>query len=202
MPIAYYRLHKNCEVALWRIEEDASFFIQKLKEEQFPTGKGDLIKHPEKALQWYASRFLLIHSYPAAIDIYKDRKPHLFNGPQISFSHSGHYVGVLISRSFSGLDIQLFDEKLHRIKGKFTDDYEVETVKTASNLASLSLIWSVKEAIFKHYGTGVPFKSIRIKSYNPVENTAEAELNRDGRMVGHRLQADFIGEMSLAYLLE
>jgi phosphopantetheinyl transferase len=202
MPIAYYRLHSSCEVALWRIEEEASFFRQKLVEEAFPTKRGDQIKHPEKALQWYASRFLLIQSYPAAIDIYKDRKPHLFNGPHISFSHSGHYVGVLISRRSSGLDIQLFDEKLLKIKDKFTDSEEVEGLKTANTLASLALIWSVKEAIFKHYGTGVPFKSIVIKSYDPIENSVIAEVARGSKTISHHLQADFIGEMSLAYLIE
>lgn len=202
MPLAYYRSHPECEVALWKIEEEKSFFRKLLIEEGFPTEKGDQIKHEEKAIQWYASRYLLLHSYPAAIDYYRDRKPHLYNGPLISFSHTGQFVGVLISQTVSGLDIQLFDDKLNRIKDKFTSNSEISSVKTSGKLATLSLIWSVKEAIFKHYGTGVPFKSIHIKSYDPIENIVIAELERDGKFFIHRLQADFIGEMSLAYLIE
>ncbi|MGB6034818.1 MAG: hypothetical protein WBG42_01025, partial [Cryomorphaceae bacterium] len=76
MPLHYYRSHSDCEVTLWKIAEEASFFREKLVEEGFPTEPGDAIARPEKALQWYASRFLLITSHPAAIDFYQERKPH------------------------------------------------------------------------------------------------------------------------------
>ncbi|MEM9052787.1 MAG: 4'-phosphopantetheinyl transferase superfamily protein, partial [Bacteroidota bacterium] len=102
----------------------------------------------------------------------------------------------------SGLDIQRFDDKLIKIKSKFTTDKEVDRITTHSEIASLSLIWSVKEAIFKRYGTGVPFLSINIISYDPIKNIVMAELERGKRVVTHRLQADFIGDMSLAYVLE
>jgi 4'-phosphopantetheinyl transferase len=151
MPLSYYRSHLNCEVTLWEITEESSFFRERLIQEGFPTELGDAIARPEKALQWYASRFLLITSHPAAIDFYKERKPHLFNGPKISFSHSDKIVGVMLSQKNAGLDVQVFNEKLKRIKEKFTNSQELSRIKAPTELAALSLTWSIKEAVFKYY---------------------------------------------------
>jgi len=202
MPLHYYRSHDSCEVILWRIEENLDFFRERLVKEGFPTAQGDSIKHAEKAIQWFASRYLLIETHPAAIDYYIRRKPYLRYGPKISFSHSGENVGVLFSKSDSGLDLQIFDEKLIRIKEKFTTGKEIMLVKAQSEIASLALIWSIKEAIFKRYGTGVPFLSIEILEYDAIGNKAIAQLNKDENVIIHRLQVDLIGDMSLAYVLE
>lgn len=202
MPLHYYRSHPNCEVTLWKITEEASFFRERLVDEGFPTETGDEIARPEKAIQWYASRFLLITSHPAAIDFYKKRKPHLTNGPKISFSHSDQIVGVMLSQNSAGLDVQVFDEKLKRIRDKFTTAEELARVKAASELAALSLTWSVKEAVFKYYGTGVPFKSVKIENHDPVTNMVRVSLPRQGDRVIHHLFGDFLDDLSLAYVLE
>ncbi|MGB3464085.1 MAG: 4'-phosphopantetheinyl transferase superfamily protein, partial [Cyclobacteriaceae bacterium] len=173
-----------------------------LIDEGFPTAPGDAIARPEKALQWFASRFLLITSHPAAIDFYKERKPHLYNGPKISFSHSEKMVGVMLSQKSAGLDVQVFDEKLKRIRDKFTTSQEVWRIKAPSELAALSLAWSVKEAVFKYYGTGVPFKSIAIENHNPITNMVRVSLLRDGKTIVHKLFGDFLDDLSLAYVLE
>lgn len=202
MPLSYYRSHSECEVTLWKITEEAGFFREKLIEEGFPTEPGDAIARPEKALQWYASRFLMITSHPAAIDFYKERKPHLYNGPKISFSHSDKMVGVMLSQKNAGLDVQVFDEKLKRIQDKYTTSQEIWRVKAPSELAALSLTWSVKEAVFKYYGTGVPFKSVMIENHNPITNIVRASLLREGKTIVHKLFGDFLDDMSLAYVLE
>jgi phosphopantetheinyl transferase len=202
MPLHYYRSHENCEVTLWKISESKSFFRDTLIKEGFPTDGGDGIARKDKALQWYASRYLLVISHPAAIDFYKERKPHLFNGPKISFSHSENIVGLLLSQKNAGLDVQVFNEKLERIFDKFTTADEVEKVKAPSELAALSLTWSVKEAVFKYYGTGVPFKSVKIISHDPVSNIIEVLLEREDQNVTHKLFADFLDNLSLAYVLE
>jgi len=202
MPLHYYRSHHNCEVTLWKITEEATFFREALVQEGFPTEQGDRIAREEKALQWYASRYLLLTSHPAAIDYYKERKPHLFNGPKISFSHSEDIVGLLLSQNNAGLDVQVFNEKLERIKDKFTSAEELKLIRANSDLSALSLTWSVKEAIFKYYGTGVPFKSVKITNHDPVTNMVKVNLKRDGKDVMHKLHADFLENLSLAYVLE
>lgn len=202
MPLSYYRSHADCEVTLWKITEEAAYFRERLIEEGFPTEPGDAIARPEKALQWYASRFLLITSHPAAIDFYQERKPHLYNGPKISFSHSDRIVGVMLSQNNAGLDVQVFDEKLRRIKDKFTTTQEVWRIKAPSELAALSLTWSVKEAVFKYYGTGVPFKSVIIENHDPITNIVRVSLQRQRKTIVHKLFGDFLDDLSLAYVLE
>ena len=94
MPLVYYRSVKGAEVALWNASESTEFFRDSLQKQDFPMNPVEKIKHPEKAHQWYASRYLLCEIYPEAIQIYRDQKPFLLNGPEISFSHSQKHVAV------------------------------------------------------------------------------------------------------------
>ncbi|NEN23974.1 4'-phosphopantetheinyl transferase superfamily protein [Cryomorpha ignava] len=202
MPLLYYRSLQNAEIALWKATEHSDFFRDNLKEQDFPTDQVEQIHHPEKIHQWYASRFLLCRIYPAAIQLYSQRKPYLFNGPEISFSHSQDVVAVQISHYKSGIDVQWADPKLKVISARFLNDMDMETVKTSDEIISLSIIWSIKEAVFKYYGTGLTFKHIEVKHYDPVSDTALAVANRNGEKQTHKLIVDYIDGMSLAYVIE
>lgn len=202
MPLIYYRSLHNAEIALWKATEETGFFKENLKEQDFPTDAVEQISHPEKIHQWYASRYLLCEIYPAAIQLYSQRKPYLFNGPEISFSHSLDVVAVQISHYKSGIDVQWADPKLKLISGRFLNDSDLDTVKTSDELISLSIIWSIKEAVFKYYGTDMTFKHIEVKHYDPVSDTAVAVAHRNGNQQSHKLIVDYIDGMSLAYVIE
>ena len=202
MPLLYYRSLPNAEIALWKATEDTGFFKESLIEQDFPTHAVEQINHPEKIHQWYASRFLLCRIYPAAIQLYSQRKPYLFNGPEISFSHSQDVVAVQISHYKSGIDVQWADPKLKRISQRFLSDVDLETVKTSDEIISLSIIWSIKEAVFKYYGTDMRFKDIEVTHYDSVSDIALAAANRNGENRTHKLIVDYIDGMSLAYVIE
>jgi len=108
----------------------------------------------------------------------------------------------MLSQKNAGLDVQVFNEKLKRIKEKFTNSQELSRIKAPTELAALSLTWSIKEAVFKYYGTGVPFKSIIIENHNPITNTVRVSLQRQGKTIIHKLFGDFLDDLSLAYVLE
>ncbi len=202
MPLVYYRSHNGVEVALWKATETVEFFREKLREHDFSTAEGDAIPRPEKALQWYASRFLMVEVFPAAIPYHRQRKPHLLNGPGISLSHSGLVVGVLLTEGVAGLDVQNFTEKLERIRTKYTDEEEIGRVDAEDRLAALALVWSVKEAVFKCYGTLLPFKDISIIDHDTVRDEIIVEGVRLGEPFRHTLAADFLDDMAVAYVLE
>ncbi len=202
MPLKYYRSHAGSEVALWEAEEPLSFFAEALHEQEFPTAPGSEIKHPEKVLQWYASRYLLCEVYPEAIQLYADRKPYLFNGPEISFSHSKRTVAVMISNKTTGIDIQWNDSKLKIISSRFTDLSEVKKVQAKSEIHALSLIWAVKEAVFKKYGTGLAFKDIHLLKHDPIADECSVAIKRMGESITHRLATPFLDDLALAYLIE
>jgi len=192
----------NAEVALWRADEETNFFKNTLISQDFPIDAGARISHPEKAHQWYASRYLLCRIYPDAIQVYHERKPYLFNGPEISFSHSKDVVAVQISQYKAGIDVQWADPKLKIISNRFLCPDDLKNTPSKDEIISLSIIWSIKEAVFKYYGTGLSFKNIEIEAFDPVSDTALAIANRAGERHRHKLVVDYIDGMSLAYLIE
>ena len=202
MPLIYYRSVKNAEVALWKATEDSAFFKNNLIEQDFPIEPAEKINHPEKMHQWYASRFLLCRIFPAAIQLYADRKPYLFNGPEISFSHSLNVVAVKISQYKSGIDVQWPDPKLKLISKRFLSPGDLKTIHASEEIISLSIIWSIKEAVFKYYGTEMSFKKIEIIEYDPVSDTAVAKATRNGKVQKHKLIVDYIDGLSVAYVIE
>lgn len=202
MPLIYYRSYAGAEVALWEAEERLEFFKSALISQEFPVREGEEIRHPEKALQWYASRYLLSVMFPQAIQTYKERKPQLLNGPEISFSHSKTTVAVMLSQMSTGIDIQWSDPKLLHIMPRFTDQWECGLVQGKDALIVLALVWAVKEAVFKKYGTGLPFRDIRITHYDPIADETRVVINRDGKEIKHRLATPYLGDLALAYLIE
>lgn len=202
MPLIYYKSMPGAEVALWKTGEEISFFKEKLHQQGFPTHEGLRIAHPEKQLQWYASRYLLSTLYPGAIPLYNDRKPYLFNGPFISLSHSKNIVAVQVSEFKSGIDIQWPDPKLKIISNRFLAKNDIQNIETDNEIEALSIIWTIKEAVFKYYGTAMPFKKIEIENYNKNQKTALATAHRNGTEELHKLQVDFVEGMSLAFIRE
>lgn len=202
MPLIYYRSVEAGEVALWHATEKTSFFKAYLQEQNFPIEAARRINHPEKLHQWFASRYLLSKIYPEAIQLYRNRKPFLYNGPEVSFSHSKQYVALILSQFPSGIDVQIADPKLKTIAPKFVNPTEMDLIKAPTELMRLSIIWSVKEAVFKKFGTEMPFKNIRIESYNPISEHAIVTTVRKGVKSAHNVVVDYIEGMSLAYVIK
>jgi phosphopantetheinyl transferase len=202
MPRTYYRLLDNAEITVWSADKETDFYRDFLKANNFPISAAEIIKNQEKQRQWFVSRYVLTQSYPEAIQYYLDQKPMLMNGPRISLSHSRNEVAIMFSHGEGGIDIQWPDEKLIKIAPKYVNPEDLKTLEVISRLEAHTLIWSVKEAVFKYYGTGIAFRNISLKNYDPVHNTIQAEINRPTGKERKTLCADFIGEMAIAYLLE
>jgi len=202
MPRTYYRLLNNAEITVWSADEETAFYRNFLRENNFPISIADKIKNEEKRRQWYVSRYVLIHAYPEAIQYYSEQKPMLMNGPRISLSHSRNDVAIMISHNEGGIDIQWPDEKLLRISKKYLNPSDLDVLHEISSMDAHTLLWAVKEAVFKFYGTGVAFKDIAILKYDPVHNTVDTRIERGQNVEQKKLCADFIGEMAIAYTIE
>jgi phosphopantetheinyl transferase len=81
-------------------------------------------------------------------------KPVLRDGQFISISHDKNLVGIIIHGEEIGLDIQTVEERIHRIANKFCNDNELNQFQSTEERTA---IWCTKEAIFKYFGTDVPF---------------------------------------------
>lgn len=89
-------------------------------------------------------------------------KPVLQDGRFISISHDKNIVGIITHEEEIGLDIQTVEERIHRIANKFCNEDELNQFQSTEERTA---IWCTKEAIFKYFGTDVPFaESITVTS--------------------------------------
>ncbi len=149
------------KLAIWKIEEPESFFLEKV-----PLSRE--ITHPAKRLQHLAGRFLLQYLYPdfpiRLIQIADTHKPYLPDDPyHFSISHCGTYAAVIVStQKRVGIDIEQPTERILRVMKKFLGESEISLLvphNTEQLIKMGALFWSVKEAMFKWYSHGeVDFK--------------------------------------------
>lgn len=99
--------------------------------------------------EFYFTRVLL-RSFDIDLEIeYKSTGKPLINNGHISISHSRNTVIIGYSKDhIIGVDIEYYNPKIHRIKHKFLAEIEKERFDI-NNEEVLTLIWSIKEAIYK-----------------------------------------------------
>lgn len=177
MPIFFQQDIDECtRLAIWKIEEEESFFNIPLQRE---------ITHPHKRQQHLAGRYLLQYLFPdfplSLIKVADTRKPFLEDEAyHFSISHCSNYAAAIVSKNKRvGVDIEVPTKKVERIKHKFlhTDELAMESnadvsrpciesrhaesstgLTETNNLLNgnykLTLLWSAKEAVFKWWSFG------------------------------------------------
>lgn len=169
MPLVYQQnINEATKMGVWHITEPEDFFLQ-----QVPLQKE--ITHPHKRLQHLAGRYLLKELYPdfplELIKIADTRKPFLPDETyHFSISHCGGYAAVIVSKQYRvGVDIEAVTDKIQRIIPKFLTHAEQQLLQFDNISKSATLLWSVKEAVYKWKSTGnVDFKKhITIKKIEP-----------------------------------
>ena len=178
MPLVYQQnINEANRLAVWHITEPESFFLPK---NLLPNN----ISHAHKRLQHLAGRHLLcelFEDFPTRlIKIANTKKPFLDDEMfQFSISHAGNYAAAIVSKKNRvGVDIEFNTQKAGKIKDKFLSKAEQEIIGKIiwrqpvsiqtdfQNDGLLTLAWSIKESMFKWYGTGgIDFKRhLQIKS--------------------------------------
>jgi phosphopantetheinyl transferase len=135
--------------------EEEDFFLEKVTLQ-------NNIRHPHKRLQHLAGRTILRQLFPdfplELILIADTRKPFLTDEAyHFSISHCGDYAAAIVSSSNRvGVDIEIPQPKITAIQHKFLTDIEMQVIQklNLNTENALTLCWSIKEAIFKWYGSG------------------------------------------------
>ncbi|HEX5668057.1 MAG TPA: 4'-phosphopantetheinyl transferase superfamily protein [Chitinophagaceae bacterium] len=164
-------INETTRLGVWKIEEDIPFFL-----EQVPLHRE--ITHPHKKLQHLAGRYLLKFLFPdfpyELIRIADTRKPFLHNEQyHFSISHSGDYAAAIVSSTQRvGVDVELYSDKVMKVLHKFLSPSEHELIsgRAASPFIMETLMWSVKESVFKWHGNGgVDFREhIHIQAFGSL----------------------------------
>lgn len=156
MPLFYQqKINNNTKLAIWKIEEHEKFFLQKVSVQQN-------ISHPHKRLQHLAGRWLLpllFNDFPLQEIIVADsRKPYLKDEAyHFSISHCGDYAAVIVSSKHRvGIDIELYSDKVIKVKEKFLNEEEsLFATKHHNDQKLLTTLWCAKEAVYKWYSYGL-----------------------------------------------
>ncbi len=201
MPLVYQQnINATTKIAVWHISEPEDFFLSVVPLQRE-------ISHWHKRLQHLAGRLLLKEMFPGfpveLIRIADTKKPFLENEPyHFSISHCGDYAAAMVSKTHRvGVDVELLNEKIEQIQHKFIHENEFKVLRKQSLYAAtetpmtndqcLTLIWSVKESVFKWWGRGqVDFKKdIIIKSITglPEQGTVKCIFKNEFELEIHYL---------------
>lgn len=162
----FYQQHINqfTQLAIWKIEEDENFFLQKAK----PTYS---IASYQKLLQHLAAKHLLVeleNDFPISEVLNNENgKPYLPNNEfYFSVSHTKNYAAVVVStKQQVAIDIECQHQKVLQVQHKFLSNNEkllMQKIVAETQFAELpTVLWCAKETMFKLYAKGnVDFKTM------------------------------------------
>jgi phosphopantetheinyl transferase len=207
VPLFYQQdINPATKLGIWKIDEPEDFFLARVSLQRG-------ITHPQKRLQHLAGRFLLPYLFPdfpeQEIVIADTRKPFL-PGEQYHFSisHCGGYAAAIVSSTHRvGIDIEMITPRVERIKHKFLHADElsfVQELPLEKQIALLTLLWSVKEALFKWWGrTDVDFSEVLRFSEFYFQDTGliPAAISKEALHIPLEVHYAMLEEMSLAWVV-
>jgi len=156
MPQVYFDFNDNSErVAIWKISENLKE-LEEFCRERFPIPV-ELNKWiVSRKLQWLSSRLLLNKLSPNTEFLFSEEKGPILTNKKIfvSVSHTNFFSCAIVSEQNQvGIDIEEINDKAKKIAKKFFHTTEFLFLKQEDTieLSFYTLLWTIKEAIFKKY---------------------------------------------------
>ena len=211
MPLTYYKqVGTDARMALWKIEEScdqlSSMLGKDCQDVSRPNSDKDRVN-----LQWLASRNLirqmLSENEPMVVQKDVFGKPHLSGSPyKISISHSFDYAAVLINSDCeAGIDIEKISDRAVRVSSKFISTEEFKMLRQPNDQEMVTLIWAMKEAVYKFYGRKeLDFrKHIRVNPFN-LQRVGHCAVDLLKGQEAQQLMVRYekFGDYMIAYVLE
>lgn len=183
MPLLIYQTntHNTGRLLVWKASESTDVLMDLYSFKPEEREQFEKIKLEKRRREWLLTRILLHIAAPNSVLYHAPSgKPMLKEGRWISVSHCGELAGLVICDHPVGLDIQGVDEKLERIAAKFCHPKELDRYRSHERpLDYLTIVWSIKEAIFKFFGEQVTF--------------AEDAISRPFAIGADEIKADYHG---------
>ena len=145
------KIKPNTNLYLWKITESYDWFCENVKLKETSFLRLESMKSESHRKGFLAVRMLLQEIGYSDYDLFYDDfgKPHLQDGKHISISHSNDFSAVVISNEILGLDIEQLKEKTLKIAPRFMQIHHLEGLSFEEKLKKSTVIWGIKEAIFK-----------------------------------------------------
>lgn len=201
----------NCnpttEILLWKITESlaelsAEVTLNPKNQQRFNGMKSEL--HQRAFLS--VRKLLQLKGY-TDFDLEYDQfgKPHLKDGKHISISHSHEHATIIISDEITGIDIELQRDKIIRIADKFVEpEWEFLDKENQEYIRKLTVIWGVKESIFKiRNEAGISFKDhIHVHPFEIKDQSGVADLHFQNSIFQFKYHFIEIDNFTLVYAFQ
>jgi phosphopantetheinyl transferase len=132
-------------------------------------------------------------------------KPHLKDGKHISISHSHEYATIITSNQITGIDIEMQRDKIIRIADKFVEaEWEYLNKENQEFIQKLTVIWGVKESIFKiRNEAGISFKDhIQVHPFEIKDQSGSAYLHFQNKSIQFKFHFIEIDNFTLVYAFQ
>jgi phosphopantetheinyl transferase len=150
-------------LAVWRIEETSEELKKFMPEANF-SALDNRPLHPRRKIQKLALEALLSEVFAGiseTIQYTPQGKPTLPAGKGfISIAHNPVHVAIILHpRLACGIDVERTDRRALRVSERFMHPEESEWIRQNQLAFDTTLIWAVKECLFKQLGEeNVPFR--------------------------------------------
>lgn len=150
-------LQPNTKLYLWKISEDYNTLFKEVRLKDSSLARLEGMKSESHQKGFLAVRMILQHLEYTDFDLLYDEfgKPHLkpqgcsIKDLELSISHSHDFSAIVISEQKVGLDLEQLKEKTLKIAPRFMDISHLENLSTEDKIKKATVIWGIKESIFK-----------------------------------------------------
>ncbi len=208
MPL-YKTIHINSrtQILVWKVTESYGELLEQVVLNDSNRLRLDGMKSEMHQRAFLSVRKLLQEAGHTDLDLFYDQfgKPHLQGEKHISITHSHNFSAIIISDETVGIDIELQRSKIIRIADKFCDsEFQFLDLESEEYIGKLTVIWGVKEAIFKiRNEKGISFKNhIRVCDFDLESKQTIAELHFDNLVKDFKIHFEEIEEFTLVYAFE
>lgn len=142
---------------IWKITETADELLADIHLSESETTLYATFRNELRKRQWLACRALLKHllaPFTINVSYSPNGKPYLDSGSHhISVSHAGEFAAAVCSETSSvGIDIEKIKDRVIRVKERFLQKNELESIIPGDHPDQLHIFWGGKEALFKLQG--------------------------------------------------
>lgn len=150
-------LQPNTKLYLWKISEDFDTLFREVRLKDSSLARLEGMKSESHQKGFLAVRMILQHLEYTDFDLLYDEfgKPHLkpqgcsIKDLELSISHSHDFSAIVISEQKVGLDLEQLKNKILKIAPRFMDISHLENLSTEEKIKKATVIWGIKESIFK-----------------------------------------------------
>ena len=194
MPFFYQQnINETAHLAIWSIQEPASFFETDVQ-------LAVPIANEERRIQHLAVRLLFKLMMPEAdlsqLVMADNGKPYLIGLPfHFSFSHCKGYAACAVDEKPVGIDIEIIHPRIAKVAHKFLNDQEktmIAGLEQKDQLNQLAFLWAAKEAMYKkHEQLGIDFaRDFNILALTNLDRgMVSAQINHKG--IVNSVQLDY-----------